>query len=85
MKKANGFYRFCVDYRDLNKVTEIDSYPMENLDAVLDKLRKARYISKIDLEQVFMHVSVEMNGRKYTAFAVQGAGLFQFTRMPFGF
>ena len=53
---------------------------MENLDSVLEKLRKARYISKIDFEQAFLQVSVEMNSRKNTAFAVQSAGLFQFTR-----
>ena len=57
---------------------------MRNLDAVLDELRKARVISKIDLRQAFMQVLVEESSRKYTAFAVPGSGLFQFRKMPFG-
>ena len=58
VKKSDGSYRFCVDYRDLNKVTEEDAYPMENIDNSLDKLRKAKYISKIDLKQAFMQILV---------------------------
>ena len=75
VKKANGDFRFCVDYRDLNKVTQVDAYPMRNMDSVLDKLRKARYISKIDLKSAFMQILVAEGSRKYTAFAVSGSGL----------
>ena len=84
LRKANGNYRFCIDYRDLNKVTEEDAYPMKNVDKVLDKLRKAKYISKIDFKKAFMKILVAEASRKYTAFGVQGAELYQFKRMPFG-
>ena len=47
--KSNGTYRFCVDYRDLNKVTRRDAYPIPNMDTILVKLRQARYLTKIDL------------------------------------
>ena len=83
-KKANESFKFCVDYRDLNKHTQPDMYPIKNMNSVLDKLRKARYITKIDLKSAFMQVMVAESSRKYTAFAVSGAGLYQFRRMPFG-
>ena len=54
------------------------------MDSILDKLRKARYITKIDLKWAFNQVPVDEKSREYTAFAVEGAGLFQFKRMPFG-
>ena len=46
VNKASGGKRFCVDYRDLDKVTEDACYPMTNLNPVLDKLRKAKFITK---------------------------------------
>ena len=61
VNKASGGKKFCVDYRNLNKVTEEDCYPMTNLNAVLDKLRKAKFITKIDLKSAFMQVNLEKN------------------------
>ena len=84
IRKPNGTYRFCVDYRDLNKVTRRDAYPIPNMDMILDKLRQARYLTKIDLRQAYHLIPLEKASRKYTAFAVPGSGLWQFTRMPFG-
>ena len=59
VNKASGDNRLCVDYRDLNKVTEDDCYPMTNLNAVLDKSRKAKFITKIDLKSAFMQVNLK--------------------------
>ena len=53
MVPRNDTYRMCVDYRDLNKVTEKDAYPLPYLDSALDKLRRAKYLSKIDLSKAF--------------------------------
>lgn len=58
VKKANGSYRFCVNYRNLNKVTKKDAYPIKNVDTILDKLCKAKYISKIDLKRAFVQILV---------------------------
>ena len=44
---------FCVDFRELNKVTRPDAYPMPSVDAILDRLRDAHYIGKIDLRQAY--------------------------------
>ena len=84
IKKSDGTYRFCVDYRDLNKVTRRDAYPIPNMDTILDKLRRAKYLTKIDLRQAYYQIPLEKASRKYTAFSVLGSGLWQFTRMPFG-
>ncbi|CAB0044652.1 unnamed protein product, partial [Trichogramma brassicae] len=84
VKKSDGSHRFCVDYRDLNKVTKKDGYPCKNMDEILDKLRKARYISKIDLKSAYHQVLMEESSKEYTAFLVPGLGKFQFRRLPFG-
>ena len=73
--KSNGGHRFCVDFRELNKVTRPDAYPMTSIDSILDRLREARYISKVDLRQAYLQVALEEESRKYTAFAVPGSGL----------
>ena len=84
VKKSNGNHRFCIDFRELNKVTRPDAYPMPSVHSILDRLRDARYISKIDLRQAYFQVLLEEESRKYTAFAVQGSGLWQFKRLAFG-
>ncbi|CAB0035377.1 unnamed protein product [Trichogramma brassicae] len=84
VKKSDGSYRFCVDYRDLNKVTKKDGYPCKNMDTILDRLRRARYISKIDLKSAYHQVCLDDDSKAYTAFSVQGSGQYQFLRLPFG-
>ena len=79
-----GTWRMCIDFRDLNKVTEKESYPLPNLDASLNILRKARFLSKIDLLKAFHQVPLEETCKMYTAFALPGLGLLQFSRIPFG-
>ena len=57
---------------------------MPSVDSILDRLRDAHYISKIDLRQAYFQVLLDEASRKYTAFSVQGSGLWQFRRMAFG-
>ncbi|KAL7288299.1 hypothetical protein TKK_0017637 [Trichogramma kaykai] len=52
MKKANGEYRFCVDYRKLNAVTKISARPMPHMDSILRKLRAAKYC-KVHIDKLF--------------------------------
>lgn len=83
-KKEKGSYRFCVDYRQLNKVTKKDAYPIPFISGILDMLGHARYISSVDVKSAFFQVPVAVESREYTAFSVPGRGLYQFKRMPFG-
>lgn len=48
--RQNGEPRFCIDYRDINKITKKDAYNIPHMDSILDRLRKARYVSTIDLK-----------------------------------
>ncbi|KAH0818193.1 hypothetical protein GEV33_004600 [Tenebrio molitor] len=49
-KKKDGKYRFCIDFRKVNEVTRKDAHPLPFINVILDKLRRARYISTIDLK-----------------------------------
>uniref|UniRef100_A0ABD2XH48 Reverse transcriptase domain-containing protein n=2 Tax=Trichogramma kaykai TaxID=54128 RepID=A0ABD2XH48_9HYME len=84
VKKQDGSYRFCIDYRDLNKVTIQDQYPIPNMNGILDKLQKARYLSEVDLKNAHDQIPMEVNSKKYTDFAIPRSGLWHYTRMTFG-
>ena len=50
VRKKYGWYRLCINYRELNKVTIKDKYPIPFVEEVLDKLHGAKYFSKLDLK-----------------------------------
>ncbi|KMQ84703.1 reverse ribonuclease integrase [Lasius niger] len=84
VKKKDGKYRFCIDFRKVNDVTEKDAYPLPQVTATLDKLRGARYLSTLDLKNGYWQVPLTPDSRPITAFTIPGRGLFQFRVMPFG-
>lgn len=84
VKKANGKYRFCLDFRKVNSISRKDAYPLPNMTGILDKLRSAHYISTIDLSQAYFQIPLAEKCREITAFSVPGKGLYHFTRMPYG-
>jgi hypothetical protein len=84
VKKKDGNYRFCVDFRKLNKVTERDAYPLPYVASILDRLRDARFITSLDIKSAYWQIPMAESSKPYTAFTVPNRGLFQFTRMPFG-
>ena len=47
--KPDKTFRFCVDYRRLNEVAVPDVFPMPRIDNLIDKIGKAKYLTKIDL------------------------------------
>ena len=84
IKKSNEKYRFCLDFRKVNKITKKDLYPIPIMAEILDALRLAKYISKIDLRSAYHQILLEEESRKITAFTVPGKRMYQFKRMPFG-
>lgn len=84
VRKKDNSFRFCVDYRKVNRATKRDAYPLPFVTNILDKLRDARYLSSLDIKSAYWQISVEKESRPYTAFTVPGRGLFQFKRLPFG-
>jgi len=81
--KPNGKWRLCVDYRNLNAVTESDSYGMMRIDDVLTCLGSAKCISTFDIPDGFHNISIFKPDRCKTAFNTPW-GLWQYKRMPFG-
>ena len=81
--KPDGSFRFCTDYRKLNAVTKTDSYPIPRLDDCIDKIGKAKYITKFDLLKGYWQVPLTTRAKEISAF-VTPDGLYQYTVMPFG-
>lgn len=84
IKKKDGKHRFVVDFRKLNKVTRACAYPLPHMNAILDKLKDAKYLSAIDVKSAYWQIPLSETSKEYTAFTVPGRGLYQFKRMPFG-
>ena len=84
VRKADGTRRFCNDYRKVNAVTEPDAYPLPNMQDILRKLRRAKYITTLDLKSAYHQILLDEKARAITAFTVPGMGLFQYRRMPYG-
>lgn len=77
--KKDGSIRLCVDYRKLNTVSKSDSYPMPQVDELIDRLGGAKYISTIDLTKGYWQVPMAKDSQDKTAFTtpfgVQGYAL----------
>ena len=83
IKKPNGEYRFCLDFRKVNKITKKKSYPIPQMKEILDTLRSVKSISKIYLKSAYLQIPLEENSKLITAFTVPGKGMYQFKWMPF--
>ncbi|UYV64999.1 K02A2.6-like [Cordylochernes scorpioides] len=83
VKKRDGKYRFCVDYRKLDEVTVKDVYPIPRIDDVMDTLQGSKYFSAIDLKSGYWQVEIEERDKEKTAFTT-AHGLYEFDVMPFG-
>lgn len=82
-KKADGTWRFCVDYRKLNSITKEAKYPLPRIEDCLDKLGKAKYFSKLDLRSGYWQVKIAEKDIEKTAFRTQN-GHHEWIVMPFG-
>lgn len=82
--KKDGSPRFCVDYRELNNVTEKDSYALPRVDDTIDAISsKNRVYTVLDAHSGYWQVPVDEQDREKTAFTTR-SGLYQYKRMPFG-
>jgi hypothetical protein len=81
--KPDGSIRFCIDYRKVNDKTVPDAHPLPRIDDLIDKVGKAKYMTKIDLSRGYWQVPLEEQSIPISAF-VTPFGHFQWRYMPFG-
>jgi transposase InsO family protein len=83
IKKKDGKIRFCIDYRELNKVTVRDAYPLPNITDCFDNLEGAKFFCTMDLQSGYWQLDVHPDDKEKTAFATR-TGLYEFNVLPFG-
>ena len=83
VKKANGKWRMCVDFTDLNKVCPKDNYPLPRVDQLVDSTAGHRLLSFMDAFSRYNQIRMDETNQEKTSF-VTSQGLFCYKVMPFG-
>ncbi|KAK8944847.1 hypothetical protein KSP39_PZI007981 [Platanthera zijinensis] len=83
VKKKDGSLRLCIDYREMNKLTEKNMYPIPRIDDLFDQLVGSMVYSKLDLKSRYYQLRIRESDIPKTAFSTR-YGHYEFTVMSFG-
>ena len=83
MRKKNGDIRLCVDFRNLNKASLKNNYPLPNMDQLLQKVLGANRFSLLDRFPGYNQILVNLEDREKTTFTTPW-GTFMYAWIPFG-
>ncbi|GJS92549.1 putative reverse transcriptase domain-containing protein [Tanacetum coccineum] len=83
VKKKDGSFHMCIDYRELNKLTVKNRYPLPRIDDLFDQLQGSSVYSKIDLRSGYHQLRIREEDIPITAFRTR-YGHYEFQVMPFG-
>ncbi|GKB27071.1 putative reverse transcriptase domain-containing protein [Tanacetum coccineum] len=81
--KKDGSFRMCINYREMNKLTMKNRYPLPRIDDLFDQLQGSNVYSKIDLRSGYNQLRVREEDIPKTAFRTR-YGHYKFQVMPFG-
>lgn len=83
VKRKDGRYRMCVDFRNLNENTKAINWPIPSVDALLNELSQYKLYATLDLSEAYLQVRNGEESAHLTTF-ITHFGCFAYTRMPFG-
>ena len=83
VKKANGKWRLCIDFTDINRPCPKDSFPLPRIDLILDATTDRELLSFMDAFSGYNHISMDPRDQEKTSFVI-GQGTYCYRVMPFG-
>ncbi|KAL5481520.1 hypothetical protein EMCRGX_G021699 [Ephydatia muelleri] len=82
--KCDGSIRLCGDYKlTVNRVANLECYPLPRIDDLLASLGKGKIFSKLDLANAYLQLALEDESKKYVTITTH-KGLYRYNRLPFG-
>jgi hypothetical protein len=83
VKKKDGTWRLCVDFRKLNQIAKTCAYPLPRINDMLSIMSGSRFFTTIDLAKGFWQIGLDEESKEKTSFTTT-FGQFQYKRLPFG-
>ena len=81
--KPDGDWRLCADFRKVNAVTVHDSWPLARIDDIIDKVGRAKFITKVDLLKGYYQIPLTETAKRVSAM-ITPSGIYSYRTMPFG-